>query len=110
MSATTQQGNKTRSSKKSIIMNEDLKDWISAEEQAAITKTLDTHHKEKKPKGKCTICRIRHAKFVCVKCGNSVCSSCFITLVGLCQECLSQETLDQWKHKKTDWNEIVTTE
>jgi len=91
----------------SITMNEDLKQWVSAEEQADISKTIQERLKDKKPKGKCDICRAHPAKSVCIKCGNSVCSSCYFTMVGLCQECLSKDTIEKWKHKKTDWKKIL---
>jgi len=81
-------------------MNKDLKQWISAEEQSDIFKAMHTKSKDKKPKGKCDICRVHPAKFLCVKCGNSVCSSCYVTIVGLCQICLSKETIEKWKNKK----------
>jgi hypothetical protein len=90
-----------------ITMNEDLKEFISAEEQADISKTVDAKLKDKKPKGKCNICRVHPAKSVCIKCGNSVCSSCYFTMVGLCQNCLLKETIEKWKNKKTDWKKIL---
>jgi hypothetical protein len=90
-----------------VTMNADLKQWVSAEEQADITKTLDEQLKDKKPKGKCSICRVHPAKSVCIKCGNSVCSSCYFTMVGLCQNCLSKDTIEKWKNKKTDWKKIL---
>jgi uncharacterized OB-fold protein len=90
-----------------ITMNEDLKQWISEEEQAHISRTIDARLKDKKPKGKCSICRVHPAKSVCIKCGNSVCSSCYFTIVGLCQNCLSKDTIEKWKNKKTDWKKIL---
>jgi hypothetical protein len=90
-----------------VTMNEDLKQWISAEEQADISKTIHAKLKDRKPKGKCHICRVHPAKFVCIKCGNSVCSSCYFTMVGLCQDCLSKDTIEKWKNKKTDWKKIL---
>jgi hypothetical protein len=90
-----------------ITMNKDLKQWVSAEEQADILKTINARLKDKKPKGKCDICRVHPAKSVCIKCGNSVCSSCYFTMVGLCQDCLSKETIEKWKNKKTDWKKIL---
>ena len=90
-----------------ITMNKDLKQWVSAEEQADISKTINAGLKDKKPKGKCDICRVHPAKSVCIKCGNSVCSSCYFSMVGLCQDCLSKETIEKWKNKKTDWKKIL---
>jgi hypothetical protein len=90
-----------------ITMNEDLRQWISEEEQADISRTVDARLKDKKPKGKCSICRVHPAKSVCIKCGNSVCTSCYFTMVGLCQNCLSKDTIEKWKNKKTDWKKIL---
>jgi len=98
-----------KQSRKSITirMNKDLEQWVPAEEQADISKIMNAKLKDKKPKGKCSICRVHPAKFICIKCGNSVCSSCFFTMVGLCQSCLSKETIEKWKNKKTDWKQIL---
>jgi hypothetical protein len=90
-----------------ITMNKDLKQWVSAEEQADILKTINVRLMDKKPKGKCEICRVHPAKSVCIKCGNSVCNSCYFTMVGLCQDCLSKETIEKWKNKKTNWKKIL---
>jgi hypothetical protein len=99
---------KKRSIKTSTItMNEDLKQWVSESEQSEIIKAMHTKFKDKKPKGKCDICRVHPAKFICIKCGNSVCSSCYFTMVGLCQTCLSKETIEKWKNKKTNWKKIL---
>lgn len=97
-----------KSSKKDIVrMNEDLKDWLSAEEQNDISRTIQERLKDVKPKEKCEVCRVHPAKSVCIKCGNSVCSSCYFTMVGLCQHCLSKKTIEKWKNKKTDWKTIL---
>jgi len=99
---------RSQSSKKSIVeMNEDLKEWLSSEEQAMISKTMEEKLKDKKPHGKCSICRVNPAKAVCIKCGESVCRSCYFTMVGLCQNCLSKSTVEKWKNKKTDWEKIL---
>jgi hypothetical protein len=101
---------KQRIKNSTITMNKDLEQWVSAEEQADISKTINTRLKDKKPKGKCDICRVHPAKSVCIKCGNSVCSSCYFTMVGLCQSCLSKETIEKWKNKKTDWKKILNVD
>jgi hypothetical protein len=90
-----------------IKMNRALQQWVSTEDQADITKTVHTKLKDKRPKGKCEICRVHPAKSVCIKCGSSVCSSCYFSMVGLCQNCLSKETIEKWKNKKTDWKKIL---
>jgi hypothetical protein len=88
-------------------MNEDLKQWVSDGEQSEIIKAMHVKFKDKKPKGKCDICRVRSAKSLCIKCGNFVCSSCYFTMVGLCQTCLSKVTIEKWKNKKTNWKKIL---
>jgi hypothetical protein len=99
---------KKQSRKSTMIrMNKDLEEWISEGEQADISKIMNAKLTDKKPKGKCSICRVHLAKSVCIKCGNSVCSSCFFTMVGLCQSCLSKESIEKWKNKKTDWKQIL---
>jgi predicted GH43/DUF377 family glycosyl hydrolase len=90
-----------------IMMNKDLEQWVSKGEKAHISKIMNAKLKDKKPKGKCTICRVHSAKSVCIKCGNPVCSSCYFTMVGLCQSCLSKDTIEKWKNKKTDWKKIL---
>jgi hypothetical protein len=50
-----------------IIINKDLKQWVSSEEKADISKIKNAKLKDKKPKGKCSICRIHSAKSVCIK-------------------------------------------
>ncbi len=98
---------KTSNRDTTITMNKDLKDWISAEDQTDISETIHARLKDKKPQGKCAICRVHPAKSICIKCGDPVCSSCFFTMVGLCQNCLSKETIEKWKNKKTDWKKIL---
>jgi hypothetical protein len=107
MNGKKQPHKKERKNHSTVTMNEDLKQWISAEEQADITKKLESHLQDKKPKGKCSICRVHPVKSVCIKCGSPVCSSCYFTMVGLCQNCLSKETIEKWKNKKTDWKKIL---
>jgi len=91
----------------SNVMNEDLQRWITEEDQELITKKIQTHLKHKKPRGNCQICGVEHAKVVCIKCGKSVCNSCYVSLVGLCDKCLSKETVKEWKHKTPDWKKIL---
>ena len=49
-----------------ITMNKDLKQWVSEGEQSEIIKAMRTKFKDKKPKGKCNICRVHPAKFICI--------------------------------------------
>ena len=93
--------------KSTVEMNEDLQQFLSSDEQALISKTMEEKLKDKRPHGKCSICQVNPAKSVCIKCGNSVCRSCYFTMVGLCQNCLSKSTVEKWKNKKTDWKKIL---
>jgi len=88
-------------------MNEDLQQWLTEEEQVDLSRKIKTHLKEKKPHGMCQICGTKTAKAVCIKCGKSVCNSCYFNLVGLCEKCLSKETVDEWKNKKPDWEKVL---
>ena len=103
------QSNKSNNGKRdeSKSMNEDLQSWLTEEDQAILSKKIKTHLKDKKPRGMCQICGTKTAKMVCIKCGKSVCSSHYFNLVGLCEKCLSKETVDGWKNKKPDWEKVL---
>ena len=91
----------------SKLMNDDLQKWLTEEDQANISKKIKTHIKDKKPQGMCQICGTKSAKMICIKCKKSVCKSCYFNLVGLCEKCLSKETVDEWKKKKPDWEKVL---
>ena len=103
------QSNKSNNDKKdeSKSMNEDLQRWLTEEDQANLSKKIKTHLKDKKLHGMCQICGTKAAKMVCIKCGKFVCNSCYFNLVGLCEKCLSKETVDEWKNKKPDWEKVL---
>jgi len=88
-------------------MNDDLKQWISKEDQAKIATKIQAKKQENKPTGKCHVCRTNEATETCINCGSPTCPSCYFTIVGLCQQCLSKETVDKWRNKKTDWKSIL---
>ncbi|MFO7676780.1 MAG: hypothetical protein R6V50_00090 [Thermoplasmatota archaeon] len=93
--------------KEKKIMNDDLYQWISQEDQAKFQKKISIHLKEKKPHGTCQVCGTKMAKNVCIKCENFVCNTCYFHIVGLCKKCLSQQTAQQWKHSKPDWKNVL---
>ena len=103
------QSNKSNNAKKdgSKSMNADLQRWLTEEDRANLSKKIKTHLKDKKPHGMCQICGTKTAKMVCIKCGKFVCNSCYFNLVGLCEKCLSKETVDEWKNKKPDWETVL---
>ena len=88
-------------------MNEDLKQWLNKEDQADLSKKIKKHLKDKKPHGMCQICGMKNAKAVCIKCGKSVCHSHYFNLVGLCEKCISKETVKDWKKIKPDWQRVL---
>ena len=88
-------------------MNEDLQQWLTAEAPEELTKKIKKHLKDKKPHGMCQICGTKNAKAVCIKCGKSVCHSHYFNLVGLCEKCISKETVEEWKNRKTDWQRVL---
>ena len=88
-------------------MNEDLKQWLTEKDKENLSKKIKTHKKVKKPHGMCQVCGTKTASEVCIKCGRSVCSSCYFNLVGLCEKCLTKETAEKWKNKRPDWEKIL---
>ena len=92
---------------KTNLMNEELEQWLSEKDQANLSKKIKTHLKDKKPRGMCQVCGTKNAKAVCIKCHRSVCNSCYFHLVGLCEKCLSKETVEEWKNKKPDWEKVL---
>ncbi len=88
-------------------MNEDLKQWLTEKDKQNLSKTIKTHKKIKTPRGVCQVCGTNTANEVCIKCGRSVCSSCYFNLVGLCEKCLTKETVEKWKNKRPDWEKVL---
>jgi hypothetical protein len=88
-------------------MNEDLKQWLTEEDKANIDKKISTYKKTKKPHGMCNICKVNKANEVCIKCGKSVCNSCYFHIIALCEYCLSKESVEKWKYRKPDWKKIL---
>ncbi len=90
-------------------MNKDLREWIRE------TKHTFTRIKEegvqhtKRPLGKCSICKNNRAQFICLKCGQSVCPSCYYTLIGICKTCIPTEIAEKWDrthpHREKQRNE-----
>ena len=105
------QSNISRPTKKeSKSMNEDLQKWLTEEASEDFTKKIKTKYTDKKPKGMCKICGRKTAKAVCIKCGKSVCNSCFFHILSLCEKCISKETVEEWKTRKTDWEKVLGVE
>lgn len=88
-------------------MNEALKAWLTEEDQVELSKKIKTHLEHKKPHGRCQVCGKNAATVVCIKCGKSVCNSCYFHIVGLCEKCISKETVERWKKKKPHWETVL---
>jgi len=87
--------------------NEDLEKWLTEEDKKKISKKIKTHKNIKKPHGLCKICGKNKANEVCIKCNRSVCNSCYFNLIGLCEKCLTKETVEKWKNKRPDWEKVL---
>lgn len=61
-------------------------------------------------KKRCEICKKNDAKFVCIKCGKNVCSSCYFTIVGLCKNCVSRDIAEKWKGEKKNLKDLLDIE
>lgn len=88
-------------------MNESLKEWLSSKDQEIISKAIQDQLHDRKPEGICQVCGVNTAKAVCIKCKKSICTSCYFTMVGLCKNCLSKETVDSWKTQKPNIKKIL---
>ena len=81
-----------------VSMNRDLQNWLTEEDNGKVSKKTKKQSSEKKPSGMCQICGMKTAKVVCLKCGKSVCNSHYFNLIGLCEKCLSKESVEEWKN------------
>jgi|YNPBryantNP2012_1023418.scaffolds.fasta_scaffold02180_13 hypothetical protein len=66
--------------------------------------------KEEKVKGKCHVCGEKNGKFICIKCGNPVCTDCYFQLMGLCKKCVNKNLAEKWKGEKPDWEKKLGVE
>ena len=96
--------------KETASMNKELQKWIN--EQKNEVKKLKTAKQKsiKKPKGMCEICGEKSARSVCLKCGRSVCGSCYFKLISVCKKCVPKETAAKWEGKVPDWEEVLGVE
>ncbi|MEM4257584.1 MAG: hypothetical protein QXL17_00315 [Candidatus Thermoplasmatota archaeon] len=105
MSRQTKKSQKKTTTKQA--MNEALKQWLSETDQQILSQKIEHHLEGRKPEGMCRACGVNQAKAICIKCGNSVCISCYYSIIGLCRNCISKETVNQWKAKKPNWKTIL---
>jgi len=91
-------------------MNKELMEWAEDIKQTLQIQKEDSPHADKKPEGNCAVCGEHKAKFVCLKCGKSVCPSCYFKIIGICKKCVPKETTEKWEGKHPDWEKELGVE
>ena len=91
----------------SVKMNEDLEDWLNDSSKKSSEDRESIHTLKKKPTGKCKICGTHPATAVCVKCEKPVCNSHYYHIIGVCEKCLSKETVEKWKKHNPNWKKLL---
>lgn len=92
-----------------VKMNRELKKWIQeSKKQIDNIKIIEKDSKE--PQGKCQICGGKNAIAVCLKCGRSVCKSCYFKIVGICKKCVPHEIASKWDGSQPDWEKQLGVE
>lgn len=94
---------------KNSSMNEELRKWVE-ESKEEIKKTKKKGKSNKKPKGKCEICGQKTATSICLKCGKSVCNSCYFKIIGVCKKCIPSEVASKWDGSRPDWEKELGVE
>ncbi len=95
--------------KNNISMNEELREW-KRETDKIVNRKKIKKEKQKKPKGKCQICGEKTAEAVCLKCGKSICNSCYFKIIGVCKKCVPPEIAGKWDGSKPDWEKELGVE
>jgi hypothetical protein len=94
-------------------MNEELMQWIKQEKKNIDDfKKSDEYceKKDEKIEGLCEICGDNKAKFICFKCGQKVCNSCFFHIVGICKKCVPKNIAEKWDGTNPDWEKVLGVE
>ena len=93
-------------------MNEELRKWLkeTKEEIKKITEVEKISKDEKEPEGICQICSKNKAKSVCLKCGRSICPSCYFNILGICKKCIPEEYVEKWEERTPDWEKVLGVE
>jgi len=91
-------------------MNDELRKWIvESKSKGDFPKNKKTKSKNK-PSGKCEICGEKISKNICIKCGRSVCKSCYFKLIGVCKRCVPKEIAGKWDGSNPDWEKELGVE
>lgn len=91
-------------------MNDELRRWIIEKSQEAKANDNKEDKGLKKPSGKCEICGEKNATSVCIKCGKSVCKSCYFKLIGVCKKCVTSDIAAKWDGSRPDWEKELGVE
>ncbi|MEF8879994.1 MAG: hypothetical protein V5A64_06360 [Candidatus Thermoplasmatota archaeon] len=91
-----------------MSMNEELKEWLKETKKEKSDETED--YSKKKPTGYCNICGERRATAVCIKCGRSVCPSCYFKIINVCKKCVPDDIASKWDGSRPDWEEKLGVE
>jgi len=89
--------------------NSELQKWLE-EQHPDLTKLKKDSAKSKKPRGKCNVCGKAAAKFICLKCEKPVCPTCYFNIIGVCKNCVPEETVRKWKEENPNWEKILGVE
>ena len=93
-----------------ISMNKELQEWINeSKNKSNLPKNKKTSSKNK-PSGKCEICGEKTSKVVCIKCGRSVCKSCYFKIIGVCKKCIPKDIAGKWDGSDPDWENKLGVE
>lgn len=93
--------------KTSEQMNKDLEKWVHETKQKPTKKTKAKRIDPREPRGLCSICMEHEAKFICLKCNNQVCPSCYFQMIGMCKNCIQKDTAEKWKGEQPDWEKVL---
>lgn len=84
-------------------MNEELRQWLSETKEEIKTSEKKDDYSKKKPSGMCQICGEKNSESICLKCGKSVCKSCYFKIIGVCKKCVPKDIAGRWDGSHPDW-------
>jgi hypothetical protein len=96
--------------KKDVTMNVELQKWVEETKDEIKLSKKGKGKAKQKPRGMCHLCGERSAKAVCIKCGKSVCLSCYFKIIGVCKKCVPKEISGKWDGSHPDWEKELGVE
>jgi len=84
-------------------MNEELKKWLEETKEEIKTSRKKEDLSKKKPFGMCQICGKKKAEAVCLKCGRSICKSCYFKIISVCKKCVPKDIVGKWDGSNSNW-------